>query len=880
MDEKELGLYKLAKYTNLEIVMEAQVLSSGANQAKLLEKYKKNKATIKQQAIAMKIVFAVMLVFVVGLPISAYDQVVYSFGNPVIPPESVLIPGSILFGANLIMQVIYLTMLGMFAIGAMMSGDTFRWYETLPISKEKLRKLGFMTVFRNMDVGLIVMILAFPITMFIMSLNIFLTLVAALISITNVMFSFSVLVLVAGRISRVLKVSEAASKKATLIRLFTMLSYIIVIFSASFFVQWIMISAGDFFGSLTSSGVSYFVNFILSLIPFPFAPGYLITMAIEPMCFSFSLWLPVIIGMVLFMLLTLFTYKKALKAMRTVTSSASIEKKHAKSSIKTPEKPIEVIVEPRTPIKAYIRKDLSTATRDIQTFMFIITPLILPLMVFIPLLITPIGLGDSFLEDYIFIWMVLTMYQPMISMMLTSGFLNMEDTGASTLSSLPISTRDQAKAKLLLLGSIQTISFFVPLMVFVGNPDFISYLLSFISFYPVVLTLLISMFQMKIRFFGRMKYKFVVEEFNVEKKITKWIVMLIGEHLIFFAFFLMGVILFASIGPVAMYFATFLGGILALGVLLLSFNSMFPKVMGKKKTISIREIFRKHPLFGTINLLVLYAGFLILPGLIGGLIIFLLIILSVDITFIALLFIEFFVTFGVMALLWLLLVPRSLGLPNGKESLKEYVKTIGLKPDSKIVRNILLGICCSIIYFVSTYIFGNIFGTYIFDLDVIFGNPGTSISIYGWFLFILMLIPGIWEEVSFRGVISTLNLRKYSKRTVLIVVALIFGLFHFFNLLSGSSLVLTWVQVVYAALMGFLFGYLFIKTKSLIHSIILHYLINSVGQLFTYVVFENTLEGALRLVLYAIIGVGIIPSILGMLLVKIVVKKEPVEIIP
>jgi len=372
-----------------------------------------------------------------------------------------------------------------------------------------------------------------------------------------------------------------------------------------------------------------------------------------------------------------------------------------------------------------------------------------------------------------------------------------------------------------------------------------------------------------------MKYKFVVEEFNVEKKITKWSVMLIAEHLIFFAFFLMGVILFAFIGPVAMFIAYFLGGIIALGVLLLSFNSMFPKVLGKRKTISIREIYRKHPLFGTINLLVLYAGFLILPGLIALPLILLLVFLSVDISFIALLFIEFFVSFGVMALLWLLIVRRSLGLPNGKESLKEYVKTIGLKPDRKIIRNIFLGVSCSIIYFLSTYITGNILGNYIFDLDVIFGNPGTSISIFGWFLFILMLIPGIWEEVAFRGVISTLNLRKYSQRTVLVVVALLFGFFHFFNLLSGSNLIITGVQVVYASLMGFLFGYLFIKTKSLIPSIILHYLINSLGQLFTYVVFDNTFEGTIKFVLYAIIGVGIIPSILGMLLVKIVVKKEP-----
>jgi len=204
MSKKDLGLYKLAKYTNFEIVLESQVLSSGANQAKLLEKLKKNKGSIKQQAIAMKIAFAVMLLFIVGLPISAYNEVKIALSNPSITPEAILIPGSIIFGAYFIMQLIYLTMLGMFAISAMMSGETFRWYETLPISKEKLRKLGFMTVFHNMDIGLIIMILAFPIAMFIMSQNIILTLVAALISLINVIFSFSVLVLIAGSISRVL----------------------------------------------------------------------------------------------------------------------------------------------------------------------------------------------------------------------------------------------------------------------------------------------------------------------------------------------------------------------------------------------------------------------------------------------------------------------------------------------------------------------------------------------------------------------------------------------------------------------------------------------------------------------------------------------------
>ncbi|MBY8987587.1 MAG: hypothetical protein KGD61_03955, partial [Candidatus Lokiarchaeota archaeon] len=665
MNEKEMGLYKLAKYTNLEIVMEAQIQSSGANQARVMEKYKKNKGSIKQQVVAMKLVFAVMLLIVAGLSISTYSQVRFMLSNPFIIPDSVLIPGSILFGSFNLMQLLYLTMLGMFAIGAMMSGDAFRWYETLPLSKERLRKLGFITVFRNLDVGLVTMILAFPIIMFAISFNILLALVALMISVINVMFSFSILVLIAERISRVLKISEAGSKKATLIRIFTMLSYMVVIFSGSFFMQWIMTSAGAFFDLMTSLDIPLIVNIIMSLIPYPFSSGYLMTMAMEPSSFTPILWVSTLFGVGLSILLTFFTYKRALRAMRTVTSLASLEAEQSSSSIKISKKPTEVLIEPRTPIKAYIHKDLSTTTRDMQTFMFIIMPFILPFMVLIPLLITPTGLGGSFLDDYIVVWALLTLYQPMISMMLTSGFLNMEDSGASILSSLPINTRDQAKAKLLLLGTIQTVSFFLPIVLFVGNPDFSSYVLSFISYYPVVLILLISMFQMKIRFFGRMKYKFVVEEFTPEKKVTKWILMGVVLYLIYFAFNLMGGLLLLFFNANMLFLVTFISGILALGVLLLSFNSMFPKLLGKRQTISIREIFRKHPLFGTVNLLVLYAGFLFLPGFIE-LPFFLLI---EDIPLLALLFIDFFVTFGVMALLWTFFVRRSLGLPNGKEPL-------------------------------------------------------------------------------------------------------------------------------------------------------------------------------------------------------------------
>ena len=206
-------------------------------------------------------------------------------------------------------------------------------------------------------------------------------------------------------------------------------------------------------------------------------------------------------------------------------------------------------------------------------------------------------------------------------------------------------------------------------------------------------------------------------------------------------------------------------------------------------------------------------------------------------------------------------------MPIGKEKIKSFSNTIGLT-SKNLVRNIILGIGCFIIFFTSTYITANIFGTFIFDLDVIFGAPSLSPLRIGWLFFIIMLIPGIWEEISFRGVITTLYLRKYSELTSLILVSVIFGLFHLLNLLSLQPLIPTIIQVMYAAILGILFGYLFIKTKSLIPSIILHYLINSAGQLFMNAYFSDIRS----FFLFAFLGIGVFPAVFGMLFVHIVMK--------
>jgi hypothetical protein len=93
---EHLSIYKLAKYTNLEIVMEAQVQSTGANQAKLMEKYKKNRNSIKSQAFAMRLVYGVMLAFLTVIPLFTILRLTEFFNDLFISTGSVLLTGSIL----------------------------------------------------------------------------------------------------------------------------------------------------------------------------------------------------------------------------------------------------------------------------------------------------------------------------------------------------------------------------------------------------------------------------------------------------------------------------------------------------------------------------------------------------------------------------------------------------------------------------------------------------------------------------------------------------------------------------------------------------------------------------------------------------------------
>lgn len=84
------------------------------------------------------------------------------------------------------------------------------------------------------------------------------------------------------------------------------------------------------------------------------------------------------------------------------------------------------------------------------------------------------------------------------------------------------------------------------------------------------------------------------------------------------------------------------------------------------------------------------------------------------------------------------------------------------------------------------------------------------------------------EEIIFRGFLFKAMCRDNIKSSVF-VSSITFGMGHIVNLLNGSALIPTLLQICYATAIGFLFTIIFYKGKSLLPCIITHGITNSLA---------------------------------------------------
>jgi len=172
-----------------------------------------------------------------------------------------------------------------------------------------------------------------------------------------------------------------------------------------------------------------------------------------------------------------------------------------------------------------------------------------------------------------------------------------------------------------------------------------------------------------------------------------------------------------------------------------------------------------------------------------------------------------------------IVLPLVLGMKNIRGWLSEY-----LRVDLKII---LVGLSSFVLFCALATGLSLAMGIFVGDLSAVFSKPDLQPDpdVIGWGYLLLALVPGIWEELAFRGLIQSRLRQVFSTRVSITLSAAFFALFHFSNLVFQPL-----SQVVPGVIMAFCFGlgwsWLTVRSRSVVPAMLSHYLVDSFGQIF------------------------------------------------
>jgi membrane protease YdiL (CAAX protease family) len=218
-------------------------------------------------------------------------------------------------------------------------------------------------------------------------------------------------------------------------------------------------------------------------------------------------------------------------------------------------------------------------------------------------------------------------------------------------------------------------------------------------------------------------------------------------------------------------------------------------------------------------------------------------------------------------LLLFVIVPFVMGFPKRSRPYETYLTEIRFAKVTPFFKLLLLGITCYVILAL-----GQVLGVIVFRLvqglpiDAFFLRYSFTIANElppnspSWYV----SLPSVLEEVAFRGVVLAMFLRFYSQPKAIVFSAIGFGIIHLGNIVSGGEPIWVIGQVVWAAIMGVFYGYVTLKTGSLLPAMLVHYLSNFfVSALNAYIQSYGTLSE--QAIFGVIFTFGAVPVVLMML---------------
>ncbi|MBY9001312.1 MAG: hypothetical protein KGD64_10380 [Candidatus Heimdallarchaeota archaeon] len=565
-------LYRISKRVYREGILESQLQSAGSDQVRFLERLDKDKMQ-RMPDIILKIMSAIYIAGITVIPVISLITI-HSALNSFIDPSWVALVGSLSVSAFFIMQPAVLLVFSFMFTWGLMSGGSYKWIHTLPLGKKDIEKIGFFTFIRSINIQLISMFLVLPaaavvsIVMVlgseISTLSLVLMIITSLfLSIVNLVFDLSLLVLLSRKMAIVMGDQETNSRKSNIIRIVSMLLYMMVSMGIMYLIQIAVTKIPELYVLQSWSASSTdILNVILSIIPFPLAGGYLLT--IFAMDFSNVSGLLIgssILGIILFVFLTYFVYKKALKTLRNISSTELKKYDKVKKEVFV----TDIKISRTGPTLAFLKRDFAIITREMSSIMIIIMPFMIPIYMLLIPTDTQFFIGSAGLSE---VMIIALFYVTMVSIMLVIGLTNIEASGSTITASLPISVRDQVNAKIPHFLVTIPLALIVAILTKIGSSQFITMISFVLAFLPVIPIVGMACLFFKAFLFGKMKHKIVLEEIKNENRIMKFVLVIVLTFVL-----MTGFIVVSVYGLLALGIAEVVAAIL----LYIVYNIIFPK---------------------------------------------------------------------------------------------------------------------------------------------------------------------------------------------------------------------------------------------------------------------------------------------------------------
>jgi hypothetical protein len=588
MKTKKLSLYSIIKQISYELLLEEQLQSKSDN-TRLFERLSKKQNALKIKFLSYKIINSIIFAIQPVFLLIAYLNLNLVLDDN-LGVSTLLFVKAMNFNFFFIVQLLNFFLLGFFNLTNIMSADTYNWVKTLPISRKDMKKLVFYNIYYNLNMPIITNTFAFPVIVLLATQNLFVYLISIGISIMNMIFSLTIMVILGEKIATFMKRHSTStnSRKPLIIQLINSFTYVLIILGSIFVIEIVLNLLTPFLLSLPNLHFSSIYNIALFLIPFPFNASYIILAFYTIPQMPLHYWLNLLYGFSLYLIVLYFLVRKSFKSLGSVIF---LKNKDKSDDNNRSDDKYHVKINTVSHFKAFILKDLLLASRDLQTSMYFILPIINSFTFMFFFNLSLFGeLGSLNIDVFFNNWLVILGISPILCGIIVFTILNIDKNGRTTLDTLPIIRRDQARSKIFIIILVQTLAVITPSFIYVLHPAFIYILLACFSALPLVLTFSLTTFLLRIYFFGKKKSSYSLEEIVPTYKIGKWAFILVINALIYMFSIAISSYLFYTFN----FLLFFLNLIFFSFILLLSlkgnFDKLFPKSTKRNRCLTMAVV--------------------------------------------------------------------------------------------------------------------------------------------------------------------------------------------------------------------------------------------------------------------------------------------------